>query len=215
MKLALLQFIKTELLFEDRKPLTYHSPIKPGTEVRYNGSTYEAVAQETLGWTWRAKDGRSPEKNPTLLFKWDDPIYQASRFEPLRKSPTPADKPVKDELGRKSEIVNVPEKLQDPAEAWAYAKYTMGGKRCPELEYFIAKSPKYSYLYANNILKDRFWKAEPTIATKVDWAVPYAINVMGARWKEIEPMIHQFPYFVDQYSKAFNLQYDPATKTFR
>ena len=59
--------------------------------------------------------------------------------------------------------IRVPEELQNPLAAYQFAEAK--GSPQPDLEFYIAKSPKFSYLYAVKILKHRFFKGEPAISS--------------------------------------------------
>ena len=197
-------------LFEGSEPLHYLTPMDAGLEVTFNGDVYVATRATSSGWFWKKKSGRFPEENPEEFFNWHSEIYQKPRFFPLRKTPKP-----KPTMGTKSKVVEVPIELQEPSKAYEYAKYTLGGQPWADGEFFIGKSPRYAYLYAKNILKDRFWKAEKIVESNIQWAVPYSIDVMKKRWPEIESRISEFPYFLNAYCSAFKLTYNQQTNSFR
>ena len=60
---------------------------------------------------------------------------------------------------------------------WAY-KYVSKHGKDEELEPIIAKSAKYSYLYANDILKGPFKLGEKAIASVSNLAYLYALRIL-------------------------------------
>jgi len=75
----------------------------------------------------------------------------------------------------------------------AYYEVTLRGKRRPDLEEVIRKSPEHAYLYAQNIIKDKWPDGEKTILDHMDpeWIFKYAKNVIKHlsrldRWPEGE-----------------------------
>ena len=220
MKLALLEFVKSTILFNEdqyRHPLDYKTQIKAGiTNVMYNGNKYTAVKQGTEGWTWVITGGKVPRPNPPLFFDWRDPIYQQKRFDEPAINLSKLDKANDGILGIADEKetgtkLNVPKELQSPAAAWDYIE-SHGYQLSPDLEYFLA------YKYAFKVLRPlgkRFWKAEPKLATSDNFAYHYAANVLHQRWPEAEPTIAKWFQLRDMYCRDFNLTFDPATKTFK
>ena len=72
---------------------------------------------------------------------------------------------------------------------WAF-DYTKIHGKTKELESIIAKSAKYSYEYAKQILEKPFKLGEPAIAKDASFSFMYASNVLnGKRFKLGEPAI--------------------------
>ncbi len=134
-------FIKKYLIENRPKKLL---PIYPGTKVDFNGATWEAVKQDTAGWIWKVIRGKNPNHNPniiTKLFCWESPIYDQERYnqgvvwKPKERSEP---KRIETELSFPSGVV-------DAKTAFDYSLQHPENK---DIEYFIAKDPKYSYMYA-------------------------------------------------------------------
>ena len=225
--LALIEFVKYACLFTEelyRHPLDYKTQIKAGiTNVTYNGNKYTAVKQGTEGWTWVCTGGKVPRPNPPVFFAWSDPIYLQKRYDERAIDLSKLDRMEDGVLGiantkeTGTKLINVPEGLKTPKAAWEWVE-SHNYKHSPDLEYFIAKDPKYAYMYAYKVLRPlgkRFWEAEPLVAKSDDWAYFYATNILKSRWAEAEPTIAKWGQFRDMYCKEFGLTYDPTTKTFK
>jgi hypothetical protein len=68
-------------------------------------------------------------------------------------------------------------------------KYKKNPKELKKREPAIAKSAKYSYLYARNILEGRFPLGEPDIAKDGEYSYYYAEDVLKGRFELGEPAI--------------------------
>jgi hypothetical protein len=175
MSLPLLSFINFDFITETHKS-KYLGNMAPGVVVYYAGREFQAVEQTPTGWKFKVLRGKivRPDGSPEL-FTWDSDIYQQDRYLPKESDklvPLPAKKFLQ-KKGSKDDIVKIPEKFQSPAGAWEHAKYDIGGE-WKDGEYYLAQSPKYATMYATNLIKKRFWKAEDTIVKDPDWASRYA-----------------------------------------
>lgn len=224
MSLALVQFIKVDILVEDvKKPLSYQPDIIPGrTLVRHLNNDWVAVKEDPShsGYIWLNIGilGGRIQKNEPVLIQYGDAIYRERRIFYPEPIPLPKIKALetlpepKVEKDR-SEVLRVPKALQNPSAAWDYVE-SHGYKREPILEHYLAQDAKYAYKYAYRVLKAPFFKAEKTIATSPDYAYFYASNVLKNRWPAAEPTIAQNTAFTNMYCSEFNLTFDPTTKTF-
>ena len=71
-------------------------------------------------------------------------------------------------------------------------------------------TPETLYRYARNVLKARWFEAEPVIMKEPEWAYYYACHVLKARWREAEPVIMKDPCWAYLYSfKARWLEAEP------
>ena len=61
------------------------------------------------------------------------------------------------------------------------------------------------YYYARYIIKDRWYEAEPIIATNACWAYCYAKNVIKDRWYEAETVITTNKLWASGYCKHFSI----------
>ena len=71
--------------------------------------------------------------------------------------------------------------------AYCHAKMTQ--QRFEAGEYAIMNSPSWAYLYAKDIIKDRWPEAEPVIMTDPKYAYYYTIKIIKGRWEAAEPVI--------------------------
>jgi hypothetical protein len=85
-------------------------------------------------------------------------------------------------------------------EAYDYVKAT--NDRLPEAEDIIKDDFFFSYLYAKNILHDRFHKGEYAIVEQIRLAVDYAIDVIYNRWPEAEEKIRGNKILWEQHQKG-------------
>ena len=83
---------------------------------------------------------------------------------------------------------------------WAYEHISKYGKD-KKLEPIIAKSAKYSYEYALNILHNTFELGEPTIAKTANYSIEYAFYVLKNRFKLGEPIIAKDQRYAKIYTK--------------
>lgn len=99
-----------------------------------------------------------------------------------------------------SEIAKTPE-ARTPA-GLAYEQAEKIGRRFPAGEALIAKSPYFSLLYAQEILRKRFPLGEKTIATSALHSSQYASEVLKGRFPAGEPAIKADKYYLKRY-KSF------------
>ena len=219
--LALIEFIKPSvLLAEDigRKNIGRNyqpDPLPERTQVYHNGGTWVAIREQPDGWIWLNIGGRNPDANQPILFPFGDAIYSEKRYtfaEPI-KLPNKAGMNTPDPAISKNTdtTITIPLEYRSARAAYSHAKYDLESA-WPDGEYYIAQDPRWAVAYAVFTGKE-FYRAEPIIKTKVEYAVEYAVN-FKKRWPEIEPGIKQYPYYVDKYCKAFGLTYDPAKNVF-
>lgn len=62
-----------------------------------------------------------------------------------------------------------------------------------DFESCIVQDAQYSYLYARDIIKDRWLEAESVIMQDVYYAHLYARDIIKGRWQEAEPTIMKSP----------------------
>ncbi len=197
--LVILNLIKT-LLLEDIQ-------LVPGTRVLYDGSTWEAISQDTgkQGWNWRVVSGKNSNTNKDFhLFTYDSPIYKASRDNSKIDLFKRQEATKKVALLGKEEIVKIPDEIQTPLDAFNYVKQH---KEFTAANYLIARDPYLSYLYAREILfNKRFYLDEPAIETQPKAAVRYAINILHQRWPEAENAIKKDKFEWEIYKRRFNFE---------
>ena len=87
---------------------------------------------------------------------------------------------------------------KNPNLAYDYAIFM--NKPFPEGEDAIAKSAKYSMLYAKHLNVGRWEKGEPAIIKNPHYAVMYTVLVLKRRWEEAEPYIKSNDYEYDRYT---------------
>ena len=75
-----------------------------------------------------------------------------------------------------------------------------GSIRRPDLESTLIKSAGVAYLYARDVLHDRWQLAEPVILADAWVAACYARDVIRGRWIEAEPMILANPRAAAMYT---------------
>lgn len=174
-------------------------PIQPGTRVLYNGTTYEAISQNTgkQGWEWRVVSGRNTSKGDRFFFQYDHPIYKNPRDNSrvfTRVAPT---------VQQQTRQVILPPGVETPQDAFFYAMKL--DKRTPELEYLIAKDPEAAARYAMRFKFD-FVLAEPNIESHPYAAMLYAINVKNRRYnQQIEDVIKTDRRAWSRYSAYFSI----------
>jgi len=79
--------------------------------------------------------------------------------------------------------------------------WTEEHKRKDELEIALAKDFHWAYLYAFNVINQRFLLAEPTIAKDPHSAYMYASVVVKGRWVEGELAIAENAFVSTMYAK--------------
>jgi hypothetical protein len=176
--LNLSQFIRPALLEAVKiRPLKIH----PGTKVYYDGTTWEAIEQKDGGWVWRVFSGRNPHWNPEVVDKFFSYPETTSELEksiynqPDRDNSgvTTGRQPVRDT--RKSQAVGIlPPEVIDADSAYKYAKAHPGWTAG---EHYIKKDPRFSYLYARDVLGERFPIGEPIMKTSPDYWARYTAMV--------------------------------------
>ena len=102
------------------------------------------------------------------------------------------------------------------SEVWRFVK-EVAKKKCEECEKRFIESALYSYLYAKDILRGRFYEGEAVIATHPTFAARYAADVIKGRWPEAEATIaldaeQAFNYAQDVVKGRFELG-EPAIST--
>lgn len=90
--------------------------------------------------------------------------------------------------------------LKSPEWAERYAWACVKG-RWKEAEPVIAKDPEASIRYAFHVLKDRFPLGEKRIAKDGTYACDYAAAVVRGRWQPGEAAIARSPFFMLHYAK--------------
>lgn len=90
--------------------------------------------------------------------------------------------------------------LQDPKYSYRYAEQVIKG-RWKKAEPTLAKDIYFSFYYAKNILKKRFKLAENLIATDAEFAYDYATNIIKKRWQKGEESICKNASFSYKYSQ--------------
>ena len=84
---------------------------------------------------------------------------------------------------------------------WAF-EYTSEHGKDKELEPIIAKSAKYSYMYAKDILKNKPFKlGEPAIAKHDGYSYEYANQVLKGPFKLGEPTIAKNEFYSKTYTQ--------------
>jgi hypothetical protein len=74
-------------------------------------------------------------------------------------------------------------------------------EKLKELESEIAKDPKSTYYYAQDVIKGRFPLGESAIAQSAQWAYQYAEYVIKGRFPLAEPAIAQSAQYAYQYAR--------------
>ncbi len=174
------QFIRQMLIAEESvkvRPLK----IYPGTRVYFNGTTWEAIEEKDGGWVWRVYSGRNPHWNPEVTDKFFPYPQTTSELEksiynqPNRDNSavTTGRQPVRDT--RKTEEVGVlPPEIVDAESAYKYAKAHPGWTAG---EHYIKHDPRFSYLYARDVLHGRFSVGEPAMKASPDYWPRYEMFI--------------------------------------
>ena len=90
-----------------------------------------------------------------------------------------------------------------PDSAYIYAYYGLGKKRFYKGEPTILRNPHFAFLYAKNIIEDRWLAAEPIIASNPEYALEYA-RTFRFRFKEGENVIIRNNEVLKRYLKHLN-----------
>lgn len=96
--------------------------------------------------------------------------------------------------------------VQDPKYAYLYARHIIKN-RFPEGEAAIAKKPHYAYSYAAHVTHKRFPEGEPAIARNAYYSYHYAANILNDRFPAGEEAIAKDPVHSMEYKvllKYFN-----------
>jgi len=89
---------------------------------------------------------------------------------------------------------------------FAYQQAEKGKKLNARQLAAIASHPRYAYLYALYVIKDRWPEAEAAIASDPQYAYRYAIHVIKDRWTAGEAAIARDPYYAFEYNDFLNLR---------
>lgn len=73
-------------------------------------------------------------------------------------------------------------------------------KRIKLYESIILTHPLYAYLYARDLIKDRWIEAEPVILTDANYCCYYSLMVIKGRWIDAERIIYTNAYASFLYS---------------
>lgn len=118
------------------------------------------------------------------------------------------------DLHTKPESLYGYEKADKEVAVVIWEKYKDQPKELKKREAAIATDPRLALLYAEKIIKGRFPKGEAAIAKSADDAYLHARDVIKGRWLKAETVIARHPGYAHDYAEAFNLHFDPETKTF-
>ena len=81
-------------------------------------------------------------------------------------------------------------------------KYTLRAcKRIKRIENILYNKPHWAYLYAIDVKKRRWKKAEPYIMKDSQYAYLYAKNIIRGRWKKAEPYIMKATWCTYDYAR--------------
>jgi hypothetical protein len=75
------------------------------------------------------------------------------------------------------------------------------GRSTIEQEKVIARSARYSFVYARDVLKKRFPLGEDTIAKDINYTLQYARDVVKGRWPKGEKILLTYSFFAYLYCK--------------
>ena len=95
--------------------------------------------------------------------------------------------------------------LEDPFWLYMYARDIIKD-RWLEAEEYIKKDPEYAHFYAKNVIKGRWPEAEEYIKKDSRWACRYAENIIKGRWKEAEEYIKRYLYWWQLYCGHFDIK---------
>jgi len=142
--------------------------VMPGTRTNYDNGVWEFVGYNDgkQGGTWRIISGKNPHWNPEVTEKFfsylHDP-YKPSIFdgEMFNQEVLPGKAPVRD-TRKVDEIGTLPNGVVDAKSAYEHARLNPGWVAG---EHYIKEDPRFSFLYARDVLKGPFTKGEAAIAT--------------------------------------------------
>ena len=89
--------------------------------------------------------------------------------------------------------------IKTPPLAVKHAKDVIKG-RWYEAEPYIMKNGKHAYYYAKDVIQDRWKEAEPYIMKDPFAAYHYANNILDSRWIRAEPYIKRNPFYSAMYA---------------
>jgi len=104
-------------------------------------------------------------------------------------------------------LYKVPEELRghdiayDNIPSLPWGRYRWDTVELKKREHLWAKFAMYSYLYAKNIIYNRFLEGEPAIATDAELSYLYANNVINGRFLEGEPAIEKNKFYSELYKQ--------------
>ena len=93
---------------------------------------------------------------------------------------------------------------KDSIYAYHYAKQVIRG-RWFEAEPYIMKDSNSAYSYALYVIRGRWEEAEPVILTDPRGAWLYALYILKSRWIEAEPYIKEDGYWWGEYCRFFKI----------
>lgn len=100
----------------------------------------------------------------------------------------------------------------DPKMSLVYAYFNILSddkeKRFALGEPAIAQVAKYSYLYAEKVIRSRFELGEEIISKDEEISIDYARRVLGKRFETAEPLISKNPRFSAQYAEAIKGRFE-------
>lgn len=101
--------------------------------------------------------------------------------------------------------------IKDPKAALHYAKYSMPGKKWPELEKLIIHDPVLIFDYTKNALGYRWEEAEPNLVKDVYSAIGYARDFGIIKWPNLvnEIMKHKDKQALLMYMRYVTRERDP------
>jgi hypothetical protein len=112
-----------------------------------------------------------------------------------------------------SPFTNIPDATWEPIRhilktkiqyAYYYANEVIK-QRWYDAEPHLKTNPGFAYYYAKNVIKGPWLEAEPYILTSSIYSVWYTINIKNERWLEAEPIIMENSYNWEQYCLHFNI----------
>ena len=141
--------------------------VMPGTRTNYDNGVWEFVGYNDgkQGGTWRIISGKNPHWNPEVTEKFfsylHDP-HKPSIFdgEMFNQEVLPGKAPVRD-TRKVDEVGTLPDGVVDAKSAYEHARLNPGWVAG---EHYIKEDPRFSFLYARDVLKGPFVKGEAAIA---------------------------------------------------
>jgi hypothetical protein len=99
---------------------------------------------------------------------------------------------------------------QETAPDLFWDKYRNNPAELKKREQYIAKNPKYAYLYAKDVIKGPWKPGEAAIAPKPVFAYAYARDVIKGPWKPGEAAIAKSPTIIIDGGEVYNYALDYA-----